>query len=127
MNKVILTGRLTAEPKIVGNEKKAAHFRIAVDRRFKRDGEDAADFIGCVAFGKTADFVEGYLHKGTKVGVEGRIHTGSYEKDGRRVYTTDIIVENVEFMESKKEQEKSAPTDGWLDIPEGLQEELPFA
>lgn len=127
MNKVILTGRLTAEPKIVGTEKKAAHFRIAVNRRFYHDVEDAADFIGCVAFGRTADFVENYLHKGTKVGVDGRIQTGSYEKDGRRVYTTDIIVENVEFMESKKEQEKSAPADGWLDIPEGLQEELPFA
>jgi single-strand DNA-binding protein len=127
MNKVILTGRLTSEPKIVGTEKKAAHFRIAVDRRFKRDGEDAADFLSCTAFGKTAEFVQYYLHKGTKVGVDGRIQTGSYEKDGRRVYTTDVIVENVEFMESRREQEKAAPADGWLDIPEGLQEELPFA
>ena len=114
---------------------------MAVDRRFNRNnGEDSADFIGCVAFGRAAEFAERYLHKGTKIAVTGRIQTGSYtNKDGVRVYTTDVVVEDQEFAESKNasgqtEAGYSAPTrtsnapmsDGFMNIPDGIDEELPF-
>ncbi|MBQ9032456.1 MAG: single-stranded DNA-binding protein [Parasporobacterium sp.] len=106
MNKVILMGRLTRDPEIrysQGNDQMAiAKFTLAVDRRFKRDNEQSADFISCTAFGRTADFFARYLHQGSKICLEGRIQTGSYTKqDGTKVYTTDVIVENVEFAESK--------------------------
>lgn len=109
MNKVILMGRLTKDPEVrysQGEQSTAiARYTIAVDRRFKRDGDDqTADFIGCVAFGKAAEFAEKYFKKGTKIAVTGRIQTGSYtNKDGQKVYTTDVVVEDQEFAESKKD------------------------
>jgi single-strand DNA-binding protein len=106
MNKVILMGRLTRDPEVrysQGEQATAiARYTLAVDRRFKRDGDQTADFIGCVAFGKLGEFAEKYLRKGTKVVVTGRIQTGSYtNKDGQKVYTTDVVVEECEFAESK--------------------------
>ena len=106
MNKVILMGRLTRDPEVRytqgDNASAVARFSLAVDRRFKKDGEQTADFINCVAFGKTGEFIEKYGRKGTKFVVEGRIQTGSYtNKDGQKVYTTDVVVEQVEFAESK--------------------------
>ena len=137
MNKCVLMGRLTRDPEIrVNNDKTVARFSIAVDRRFKRDGDDqTADFINCVAFGKTAEFVEKYAHKGTKFVVEGRIQTGSYtNKDGVRVYTTDIVVEQLEFAESKSSADSNATGNianaatntSFMDIPDDISEELPF-
>ena len=143
MNKVILMGRLTRDPEVrysQGQQAMAiARYTLAVDRRFKREGEQTADFIQCVAFGKSGEFAEKYFRKGTKVVVEGRIQTGSYEKDGQRVYTTDIVVEQQEFAVSKAtndsnagsyQQASPAPSsavgDGFMNIPDGLDEELPF-
>lgn len=144
MNKVILMGRLTRDPEVRysqgANQTAVARFSLAVDRRFKRDGEQDADFINCVAFGKTGEFLEKYGRKGTKFVVEGRIQTGSYtNKDGVKVYTTDVVVENVEFAESKNASggndggyvgASSAPAvgagDGFMNIPDGIDEELPF-
>ena len=123
MNKVILLGRLTRDPDIrytQGAEPMAiARYTLAVDRRIKREGEAAADFISCVAFGKLAEVAEKYLHKGTKIIITGRLQTGSYtDRDGRKVYTTEVIVEDQGFAESKKSQ------NDFMDIPEG--EKLPF-
>ena len=123
MNKVILMGRLTRDPDIrytQGAEPMAiARYTLAVDRRIKREGEAAADFISCVAFGKLAEVAEKYLHKGTKIIITGRLQTGSYtDRDGRKVYTTEVIVEDQGFAESKKSQ------NDFMDIPEG--EKLPF-
>lgn len=138
MNKVILMGRLTRDPEIrYGQGENAmciARFSLAVDRRFKREGdEQTADFINCVAFGKTAEFVEKYAKKGTKFVVEGRIQTGSYtNNDGVKVYTTDVIVEQLEFAESKNASdnnstnENKSSDDGFMKIPEGLEADLPF-
>ena len=144
MNKVILMGRLTRDAEVRYSQGDAstavARFTLAVDRRFKRDNdEQSADFIGCVAFGKTGEFLERYGRKGTKFLVEGRIQTGSYtNKDGQRVYTTDIVVENLEFAESKASSDNSgyvpanrpspsgAAGDGFMNIPDGIDEELPF-
>lgn len=143
MNKVILMGRLTRDPEVrysQGNPSTAvARFSLAVDRRFKREGdEQTADFINCVAFGKTAEFIERYGTKGTKFVVEGRIQTGSYtDKNNNRVYTTDVVVEQIEFAESKASgdnnngyvpQERPQPSngDGFMNIPDGIDEELPF-
>jgi single-strand DNA-binding protein len=141
MNKVILMGRLTRDPEVrysQGEQSTAvARFSLAVDRRFKRDGEDqTADFINCVAFGHTGEFIEKYGKKGTKFLVEGRIQTGSYtDKNGNKVYTTDVVVEQVEFAESKassdngsKPQDAPRPVDadGFMNIPDGIDEELPF-
>ncbi|MGN1154998.1 MAG: single-stranded DNA-binding protein [Agathobacter sp.] len=146
MNKVILMGRLTRDPEVRYSQGDAstaiARFSLAVDRRFKRDGDDqTADFINCVAFGKTAEFMERYARKGTKFVVEGRIQTGSYtNKDGQKVYTTDVVVENVEFAESKASSDNNnggyvpadrpspsgAAGDGFMNIPDGIDEELPF-
>lgn len=122
MNKVILTGRLTADPKVTYKDTLAiAKYSIAVDRK----GKDAStDFINCVSFGKQGEFVEKYLHKGTKIALTGRIQTGTYEKDGVKHYTTDIITEEIEFAESKREQ--PAPgNDDFMNIPEGA-DDLPF-
>ena len=161
MNKVILMGRLTRDPEVrysAGESSMAiARFTLAVDRRFRRDrdGNDAsADFISCVAFGRSAQFAEQYLRKGTKVVVTGRIQTGKYtNKDGQTVFTTDVVVEDQEFAESKATSDRynssqgaapapsyaapapaqasPAPVSGsadgdFINIPEGLDEELPF-
>ena len=138
MNKVILMGRLTRDPEVrMSGDTAVARFSLAVDRRFKKDGEQTADFINCVAFGKTGEFIEKYGRKGTKFVVEGRIQTGSYtNKDGQKVYTTDVVVEQVEFAESKASVDGNAtnntsnsntPTDtSFMDIPDGIDEELPF-
>ena len=119
MNKAILMGRLTRDPDVrQAGETQVAKYTLAVDRRFKRD---EADFIRCVAFGKGAEFAEKYLHQGTKVVVSGRIQTGSYDdKDGKKVYTTDVIVEDQEFAESKK----AAVNDDFIDVKDD--EGLPF-
>lgn len=103
MNKVILIGRLVADPEIryTQSGKAVASYRLAVDRPFKQDGQQEADFINCVAWCKTGEFAGNYLRKGTKIAVEGRIQTGSYEKDGVKHYTTDIVVDRHEFCESR--------------------------
>lgn len=154
MNKVILMGRLTRDPEIryaQDNSLPVARFTLAVDRRFKRDNsQQTADFISCVAFGKTAEFFEKYMKQGTKVCLEGRIQTNSYNKqDGSKGYSTDVVVENVEFAESKNAssasnyqaapapQQQAAPApapspmeaagEGFMNIADGLEDEgLPF-
>lgn len=137
MNKAILIGRLTREPEVRNaGETLVAKYNLAVDRRFKRDGEQTADFINCIAFGRAAEFAEKYLRKGTKIAVVGRIQTGSYKnKDGQTVYTTDVVVEEQEFAESKGAETNQAPkqepkiklnTDDFMSIPEDVDSELPF-
>ena len=135
MNKVILMGRLVRDPDVrytQGQEQMAiAKFTLAVDRRFKKEGEQSADFISCTAFGKNGEFVEKYLHKGTKIALEGHWQTGSYtNKDGNKVYTNDCIVEGLDFAESKREgnsaTEPQTSSDGFVNLPEGMEEELPF-
>lgn len=147
MNKVILMGRLTRDPDVRYSQGESAtaiaRYTLAVDRRFKRDGDASADFIGCVAFGRQAEFAEKYLRQGTKIAITGRIQTGSYtNRDGQKVYTTDVVVEEQEFAESKAAggehaggfQQQSgfhpAPSaaagDGFMNIPDGIDEELPF-
>ena len=105
-------------------------FTLAVDRRIKKDNEQSADFISCTAFGKTGEFVEKYLKKGTKVVVEGRWQTGSYEKNGTKYYTNDCIIESMEFAESKRsnetQSEPQADEGGFVNIPDGVDSELPF-
>jgi len=139
MNKVILIGRLTRDPEIKSSQGEKsttiARYTLAVDRRFKRDGDQTADFIGCVAFGRSAEFAEKYFRQGLKVIVTGRIQTGSYtNKDGQKVYTTDVVVEDQEFAESKatsqqNQQNNSTPatdSDGFMNIPDGIDDEMPF-
>lgn len=143
MNKVILMGRLTRDPEVrysQGDKPTAiANYTLAVDRRFKKDGEAGADFINCKAFGKNGEFAERYLHKGTKIVVAGRIQTGSYtNKDGNKIYTTDVIVEEHYFAESRAAGQnnqggtggtssyESSQSDGFMNIPDGIDEELPF-
>ena len=144
MNKVILMGRLTRDPEVRysqgENAMAVARYTLAVDRTFKREGdEQTADFIGCVAFGRLGEFAEKYLRKGTKIAITGRIQTGSYtNKDGQKVYTTDVVVEQQEFAESKAASNGSngnnsplpspntAAGDGFMNIPDGIDEELPF-
>ena len=130
MNKVHLIGRLTkdVETRYMQDQSCVAKYTLAVDRRFKREGGQTADFIPCVAFGKSAEFAEKYLKKGTKIAVSGRIQTGSYtNKDGIKVYTTDVIVEDQEFCESKNSAATEVKTtDGFMSIPDGVDEELPF-
>lgn len=113
MNQVVLMGRLTAKPDVRDTKNSVvADFTLAVDRRFAREGEQTADFIRCVCFGKTAEFAEKYLEKGTKILVAGRIQTGSYEnKDGERRYTTDVILDSIEFAESKRRDPEPEPED----------------
>lgn len=136
MNKVILIGRLTRDPDIRYTQDEnpiaVARYTLAVDRRFaKHDDPNAqtADFISCVTFGKGGEFAEKYLHKGTKIALSGRIQSGSYiNKDGVKVYTTDIVVEEQEFAESKRALEEDGNiSNGFMDIPESIEEELPFA
>ena len=136
MNKVILLGRLTADPtttvSAAGNA--VTRFSIAVDRRFKQENAPTADFPSCVAFGNTAAFINKYFHKGMKIALEGRLQTGSYEKDGVKHYTTDVIVESVEFAESKKNNDNTADNtpdstadiNDFMNIPDDISEQLPF-
>ncbi len=158
MNKVILMGRLTRDPDVrysAGDNSQAfARYTLAVDRRFSRrdggDNQQTADFISCVAFGRSAEFAEKYLRQGVKLVVTGRIQTGSYtNKDGQKVYTTDVVVEDQEFAESKSVSDAhgvgagapmsrparpaaapnpspAAASDGFMNIPDGIDEELPF-
>ncbi len=150
MNKVILMGRLTRDPEVRYSQGESsmaiARYTLAVDRRFARNGDDAtADFISCVAFGKSGEFAERYLHKGIKIAVTGRIQTGSYtNKDGVKVYTTEVVVEDQEFAESKNSSGSDggfagsnsysgggrpapmAAGDGFMNIPDGIDDELPF-
>ena len=137
MNKVILMGRLARDPEVRysqgANPTSIATYTLAVDRKIKRDGEPSADFINCIAFGKLAMFAEKYLHKGTKIAVVGRIQTGSYtNKDNQKVYTTDVVVEEQEFCESKSQsnsQPQPAPSNdnSWMSIPDNLDDSsLPF-
>lgn len=129
MNKVILIGRLTRDADIRrATDTLVARFTLAVDRPFK--SEQGTDYPSCVAFGKTAEFVEKYLRQGVKIAAEGRLQTGSYtNKDGVKVYTTDVVVERIEFAESKRADagETQPPsTNEWLEIPEGIEADLPF-
>ncbi|GAA6490832.1 MAG TPA: single-stranded DNA-binding protein [Candidatus Bariatricus faecipullorum] len=145
MNKVILMGRLTRDPEVRysqgENALAIARYTLAVDRRFKRDGEQTADFINCVVFGRSAEFAERYFRQGMRVTISGRIQTGSYtNREGVKVYTTEVVVEEQEFAESKsaseanRQQYQSAPApapaadagDGFMNIPDGIDEELPF-
>lgn len=136
MNLVVLMGRLTDEPKVYQSQSgsKIVKYTLAIDRYSKEKDNKSTDFINCITFGGTADFAEKYLHKGTKIAVNGSIKTGSYEKDGRKVYTTDIWVTNHEFCESRSaSQAQQAPTQQTLptvesfnNLPEGTTEDLPF-
>ena len=151
MNKVILMGRLTRDPEVrysAGENALAiARYTLAVDRRFRRDGEASADFISCVSFGRTAEFAEKYFRQGLKIAVTGRIQTGSYtNREGQKVYTTEVVVEDQEFAESKASNDSyaashprtetapapsmpspsAASADGFMNIPDGIDEELPF-
>ncbi len=148
MNKVILIGRLTRDPDITYTDGglSIARFSVAVDRRVKKDQEPAADFPNCKAFGKTAEFIEKYFSKGNKIVIEGHIQTGSYtNKDGQKIYTTEVITDQVEFGESKnpngsndlessegsateaRPAPNSAVGDGFMNIPDGVEDEgLPF-
>ena len=145
MNKIILMGRLTRDPEVRysqgASQTAVARFSLAVDRRFKREGDPDADFFNCTSFGKQAEFVEKYLRQGTKVVVTGRVQNDNYtNKEGQKVYSVQIIVEEIEFAESKNAssgggaayQAGSRPSpsqaagDGFMSIPEGTEEELPF-
>lgn len=137
MNKAIIIGRMTRRADIRytqgENQTCIARFTLAVNRKFAKEGEKSADFISCIAFGRVAEFLERYGDKGIKFVVEGRIQTGSYtNKDGRTVYTTDVVVEQVEFAESKSSSNAAdqsrniPPEEGFMEIPEGIEEELPF-
>lgn len=147
MNKVILMGRLTRDPDVrytTGENPLAiAGYTLAVDRRFHKDGEATADFISCVVFGRAAEFAEKYFRQGLKITISGRIQTGSYtNREGRKVYTTEIVVEEQEFAESKSSGDNGAAyypskqtlppapadsADGFMSIPDGIEEELPFS
>lgn len=147
MNKVILMGRLTRDPEVRYSQGATstaiARYTLAVDRRFKKEGEATTDFISCVAFGKSGEFAERYLKQGTKIAISGRIQTGSYtNREGQKVYTTEVVVEEQEFAESKAASQNNSqasaagqqqapppmPTDkdGFMQIPDGIDEELPF-
>ena len=147
MNRVVLMGRLTRDPDVRysngqnGDQMAIARYTLAVDRRFgRKDGEQNADFISCVAFGKAGEWAEKYLKQGTKIAVSGRIQTGSYtNKEGQKVYTTDVVIEEQEFAESKNAsgngsgyQPQQAPSpsaassDGFMQIPDGIEDDLPF-
>ena len=146
MNKAILMGRLTRDPDVRysqgENPMAIARYTLAVDRRFKRDGEQSADFINCLAFGRSAEFAEKYFKQGTKIAVSGRIQTGSYtNREGVKFYTTEVVIEEQEFAESKAAasqnnnrgasqpstpQSSTTASDGFMNIPDGLEDELPF-
>ena len=134
MNSVILIGRLVRDPEVRdAGGVNITKFTIAVDRKIKKEGGQAADFPTCIAFGKTGEFISKYFFKGSKIGITGRLQTGSYEKDGVKHYTTDIVIDSAEFVESKKAADfDNAPTpaptggDEFLDIPKGIEGALPF-
>lgn len=143
MNRVILCGRLTKQPEIrysqtVNGSMAVARYTLAVDRAFKKEGEQAADFINCIAFGKNGEFAEKYLHQGTKIIVEGRWQTSNYtNKDGQKVYTNECAIERHEFCENKSGNNENRPTpsrpesnsvgDGFMSIPDNIEDEgLPF-
>lgn len=133
MNKVILLGRLTRDPETrQAGETTVVNFSIAVDRRYKKEDGQAADFPSCVAFGKTAEFISKYFTQGMKIAIEGRIQTGNYtDKDGVKHYTTDVVAEAVEFGESKRTNDAPSdnvpPSNGeWLQVSEGIEADLPF-
>ena len=151
MNKVILVGRLTRDPETRytqgENPTAIARYTLAVDRRFKRDGQPDADFIRCVAFGRSGEFADKYFRQGMRVAISGRIQTGSYtNRDGVKVYTTEVIIEDQEFAQNKNEQSAPVPSapaeeapapqaqntagedpeEGFMNLPEGVDEELPF-
>lgn len=139
----MLMGRLTKEPDIRyggANNTAVARIALAVDRRFKQEGQPTADFINCLAFGKRAEFLEKYCQKGTKLVVEGSWQTGSYtNKDGQKIYTNDCLIENCEFAESKNASgsnngggnagpvQNNSAGDGFMNIPDGIEDELPFS
>ena len=137
MNRVILCGRLVRDPDIRysqgQNSMCVAKFTLACDRRYKKENEQTADFISCIAFGKTGEFIEKYVIKGTKIMVEGRWQTGSYtNKEGQKIYTNDCVIDGVEFAESKKTAADEpttpppAPDDDFMNIDTGIDEEMPF-
>lgn len=143
MNKVALMGRPTRDPEIrypADSSMAIARYTLAVDRRIKQEGQQTADFISCVAFGKSAEFAQKYFRQGMKIAVTGRIQTGSYtNREGKKVYTTDVIIEEQEFAENKRAQESTGrqqdtrsrtppevDEDGFMKIPEGLEDGLPF-
>lgn len=142
INNVNLTGRLTRDPDVhyTDGGKTIARFTTAVDRRFKQEGGPTADFISCVAFGKAAEFIEKYFRKGMKIEITGRLQTGSYtNQEGTKIYTTDVIAEQVGFGESKSASNNDSESinnsngfsasgndDGFMNIPDGIDEELPF-
>lgn len=138
MNKIILIGRLTRDVEMRyaenDNNTAVARYTLAVNRPFKQNGEQQADFLSCTVFGKTAEFAEKYLSKGMRVAVEGRVQTGSYtNQEGQKVYTTDVVVERQEFLEKKAGKNQpdanaAANNSGntYMDIPDGIDEELPF-
>lgn len=143
MNKVILMGRLTRDPEVRytsgENSLAIARYTLAVDRKIRKDGDATADFIPCVVFGRSAEFVEKYFRKGLKIAIVGHVQTGSYtNRDGQNVYTTEVVVEEQEFAESKNSgsgsSQQNAPQpspdvgqDGFMNIPDGIEEELPFS
>lgn len=133
MNKVILMGRLVRDPDVKYKQGQSqiavARFTLAVDRRYKNENEQSADFISCIAFGKIGEFAEKYLNKGIKIVIDGHWKTGSYtNKDGQKVYTNDCIVENIDFAESKKAENTQATNEsGFMTLPDDIDEnELPF-
>lgn len=139
MNKVIEIGRLTKDPEIRysqgANTTCVARYTLAVDRKFKQEGQPTADFINCIAFGKLGEFAEKYLRQGIKIAVTGRIQTGSYtNKDGQKVYTTDVVIEEQEFCENKSSNQQSqnnerpqaSQDNSWMNIPDGVDDGLPF-
>lgn len=138
MNEVIMMGRLTRDPEIrCSGDIVVARFSLAVDRRFKKEGQATTDFFNCSAFGKLAKFAEDYLHKGSKMLIRGRLQNDNYtDKNGNKVYGNQIVIESMEFAESKnasgnaqaqpKSAEPKPDSDGFMNIPEGIDEELPF-
>ena len=137
MNKVIIIGRVVRDAEIRYSQGESstciARYTLAVDRKFKQEGQPTADFINCIAFGKLGEFAEKYLHKGIKISVTGRIQTGSYKnKDGNTVYTTDVVVEEQEFCESKSSNQSQGndrpqtSSDDFMSIPDGVEDGLPF-
>ena len=136
MNKVIEIGRLVRDPEIRYSQGASstciARYTLAVDRKFKQEGQPTADFINCIAFGKLGEFAEKYLRQGIKIAITGRIQTGSYtNKDGQKVYTTDVVVEEQEFCESKSQsnsqpQPAQSNDNSWMNIPDGVEDSLPF-
>lgn len=131
MNRIILIGRTTADPiiKVGSNDSKVAKFAIAVNRRVRKDQEQQTDFFNCTAFGRQAEFIEKYLKKGTKMMVEGHVENYQYlDREGRKLFGTNVIVEEMEFVERKKEESSEPKTDesGFMTIPDGIEEEMPF-